>query len=347
MHNTVDAQWEDGVVWHLEEDLRIGTPEGDGSFRFGVIRDLAVGPEGRIFVLDDTTQIVGVFDHEGAFSHSFGVWEEREANDLEFDGEGRLWVRHGLPTQAYTVHTPQGDRLRTIPREVEGSFFPWKVRFTGDEHFYAWGIEADGLQGPHRYVPLRVSAVDGSILERGEPLIQRFPRSRHGRLLPYSPRHRSAPADAGALWHAISDEYTIFHRTFDGRITRAFSLDRPPPPVTQAERDSIMEWHFENWSAEDGRLEPDEIPETGHVVDRIRLDEEGGYLYVFTTPASGVPVIDVFTTGGDFLGTLDLPHPILRYPAPHVTRDHLYVATRDADGTTWISRWRVVRTSGG
>lgn len=347
----MQSQWEDRQAWHLEEDLRIRLAEEGGLDRSTAV-DLTVGPEGHIVILDDSTQVVQVFGPDGGFSHAFAPWGNDEppgrTAGVGFDEQGSLWILH-VWQGFYTVHTLRGDRTRTIEREVTGTTLPWKVRFGGDEHFHVWGIEAERSEGLLMMVPFRLSRTDGGILERGEPVTSSSAllRSRQGRVVPYRPRHRIAPGDSGRFWYAASDRYTIVERTFDGETIRAFSLDRPAPPVSQAERDSIMQWQMETWSTEEGRLEPDEIPDTKHVVHRIGVDEEGGYLYVFTTLASGIDGIDVFTVAGEFLGTLELPEPILSLPTPHVTPDHIYVGVEGEDGAKEVVRLRIVRPESG
>ena len=70
--NTDVAVWTTGEEWTLEEDLRIGAPEGDPDYLFGAIVGIAVDSRERIFVLDGQAQHVQVYSPEGMYEQTVG-----------------------------------------------------------------------------------------------------------------------------------------------------------------------------------------------------------------------------------------------------------------------------------
>ena len=90
----------------LVEELRLGRFEGSGPDVFGDIHDLAVDPEGRIYVIDAGWRDVRLFDREGEFVRRLapegeGPGERRYWNIgttlVTWDvHRGRLWVDDGL-----------------------------------------------------------------------------------------------------------------------------------------------------------------------------------------------------------------------------------------------------------
>ena len=56
----------------MEIGLELGSFDGPGADVFGHISSVAVGLDGKIFVLDDLAQEIRVFDANGSHLYSFG-----------------------------------------------------------------------------------------------------------------------------------------------------------------------------------------------------------------------------------------------------------------------------------
>ena len=69
--------------WTLEETLRIGAVEGDGPTSFGEIKGIAVLDDGRIAVMDGTSQELRIFAADG--SH-LATWGGRGKGPEELEG---------------------------------------------------------------------------------------------------------------------------------------------------------------------------------------------------------------------------------------------------------------------
>jgi hypothetical protein len=88
----------------LAEDLRIGVLEGDPVYQFGSVRGLAVGADGRIFVLDGQAgaQVPAVVGGQCIGHHHPAAGPHRV--QVRARGEGRIQVRiHHILRQGLAV----------------------------------------------------------------------------------------------------------------------------------------------------------------------------------------------------------------------------------------------------
>jgi len=60
------------VQWTASEEVSIGEVDGSEDYTFHRIREVSLGPTGRVFVLDGGDQVIKVYDQAGLFSHSVG-----------------------------------------------------------------------------------------------------------------------------------------------------------------------------------------------------------------------------------------------------------------------------------
>lgn len=112
------------------EVLRLGALEGGGPEEFSRIRDLAMDPEGRLFVGNGGSTSVRVFDANGTFVSEFGrrgdgPSEMRVLNQLivardtvavvdwQRNGKALLFLRDGTFLESATLIRP--DRMRFFP----------------------------------------------------------------------------------------------------------------------------------------------------------------------------------------------------------------------------------------
>lgn len=70
--NTDQGIWSSSSQWTLEEELRIGTVEGDPNLMFGTIGMMGVDSEGNLYVMDAQAQRVQVFSADGEFLRTIG-----------------------------------------------------------------------------------------------------------------------------------------------------------------------------------------------------------------------------------------------------------------------------------
>ncbi|HSG49558.1 MAG TPA: 6-bladed beta-propeller [Longimicrobiales bacterium] len=64
--------WSPAEGWWVEETLRVGGDPAVPEALFGYVADVALDPEGRLYVLDQQARAVRVFDRDGSYLHSLG-----------------------------------------------------------------------------------------------------------------------------------------------------------------------------------------------------------------------------------------------------------------------------------
>ena len=70
--NTNVGIWAPGEEWTLEEEIRIGTAEGDPDYELGDIQGIGVDSRERIFVFDGQAQHIQVYSPEGVYQQTIG-----------------------------------------------------------------------------------------------------------------------------------------------------------------------------------------------------------------------------------------------------------------------------------
>ena len=72
VRNLDQPLWSDGEGWVLRERFRLGSLDGDGPDVFGAIRDVELGADGELYVLDGQAEEVRVFLSDGTYLHTLG-----------------------------------------------------------------------------------------------------------------------------------------------------------------------------------------------------------------------------------------------------------------------------------
>lgn len=72
VENPEAGVWAPGRGWTVEEELRIGTVDGDANYQFGQLAGIGIGSDGSIFVLDQQARQVRVFSSDGRFQRTIG-----------------------------------------------------------------------------------------------------------------------------------------------------------------------------------------------------------------------------------------------------------------------------------
>lgn len=112
--NAGDGLWGPGDAWTVEQELVIGTAEGEPAYQFGQIAGIDVGEDGRIYVIDQQAQEVRVFSPEGEYVRIIG---QGGAGPGELGlGAGPVFVTSGdtvvvpdAAQQRITLYTADGE----------------------------------------------------------------------------------------------------------------------------------------------------------------------------------------------------------------------------------------------
>lgn len=138
-------------IYHLVEEVKIGTLEGDSLYMFGDISSVAIGKKGEFYVADPQVTIVRMYDSNGIYLKDIGdagrgpgeflyiggmevmsdgklaTWDQRNMRINIYSPEGNYLNSHLVAASTYTAHTFQVDHDDNF--YVKSSFFhPEKIK---------------------------------------------------------------------------------------------------------------------------------------------------------------------------------------------------------------------------
>ncbi len=321
----------------LGESFEIGRED----LLFGSVTAVCEDKEGSFYVVDQLEHKVYVFSPGGKLRVSFGQQGQgpgdfQRPSRISFTPGGHLAVADEMYTISFL--TLDGTFLERV--KLETGLAPGYV---GGERFYAWRWSPDGqqqimldkdshiLKTFHSVSRDRfsVSAPDQS----GREVMFNYGRP------PYSPGLLYAQ-NGGLTAVAVSDAYRIQLLDDKGDVHAVLERDVEAPALGRRERR-----HFENEFREFGKMRgwPEgvirdiigRLPRTKVFFDRILLSHS--HVFVCRIPSditkeeAAFPV-DVFSTGGKYLGAGVLPQKPL-----HISRDRMYFVRSDVDGNVWLT----------
>ncbi len=351
VRNPAEPLWRPGEEWALEEELRIGSATEEGPELFGEVRDLAVDPLGRIYVLESQSNEIRVFDADGGHVRTFGregqgPGELNGPSALDWDGDGRLWVVD--PRNArFSVFDTAGEYLEDRTKKTSGWVSPWpgRVEENGglidvsfarvDDEFRRTLIRYDSLNEPvDTFFPPRYDApvfelrTENALMAYSVP----FAESMVWRLRP-----------GGTLWFGVSDRYRLYERTLEGDTLRIVEKPFEPLPVTSEELEEALEG-LESFTEQGGRMDRSRIPDRKPAFEGFLFDDRDN-LWVRPVVEAALEdrVFDVFDPEGRWLGRVESPVALRSSPAPTVVGDAVYGVTRDELDVPYVVRLRIVR----
>ncbi|MGH7577465.1 MAG: 6-bladed beta-propeller [Longimicrobiales bacterium] len=359
--------WTPGAAWRLEEELRIGVPDGDPVREFGRISDIGVDRSGRMYVLERHAVEIRVFDDEGEFVHAFG---------RPGGGPGELASPSAvLIGAADTVFIPDTRNQRVQRFLADGSEAGSFTISPADGIPLTWRIRPDGLlieevrtlpapragearnllivrrgDGVARETLMETPVGDAMVIQNGQPQMTMF-----------APEPLWTMLTDGRVASGRNSEYRIELRTADGRLDRvvrrpferqSFSEsdrrtvramlrerleDQPPSPVRERMIQSMKYAdHYPVYASlfggPDGTLW---VRHAKHVSSLGPSDVEA-----FDVRAFGAPEYDVFDREGRFLGVIATPD---RFQVMQADAEHVYGVLRDDLGVQRVVRLRVRR----
>jgi len=344
----------------IDENLRIGTREGEGPDQFGAIMGLAILRDGRIAVLDGQAKQVRLFDPTGAYLRSFGG-EGQGPGELEVgwglmrDGRDRLWVPD-YRNARMSVFDPDSGFLKSFPMKISSYGYFWSGAMLADGrivepsfrrvrdmlHVFSPDMTlVDSIQFPKR-PPMPANLEDAPSM-----FVWRAPDGSRGMNLavPFYPYRVRAFGPSGDVWSsppAGDPSYRITRRSLDGDTAVVLETKRPPVPVSEASRDSAMRSVRAPLEAEGihASLDESKIPKVRPAVSGMFVSE-GGQLWV-RTPASGATVrFDVYARDGSHLSAVETSLAIAPQPLPIVRGDTLWAVVKDALGVQYVVRGEI------
>jgi hypothetical protein len=375
VQNAENPIWTESSAWTLEEELSIGETEGQPEYQFGQIGTVAVGSDGRLFVMDMQGQHVKVFTPDGQFDRTIGG---PGAGPGEI-GAGAVFVLVGVGDTVFVPdmanrrinrYGPDGSPLTSSPLEIEKGL-PMVFQATPSGTIAA---QVRSLSLPNRPAPDTLDRImllesDGTF---GDTLLE-FPSGGtldFGGGSPeinlYSPEPAWDLTDDLRVLYGINDEYRIGLYGTEGELQRVITMPFEREPVSDNDRQAVMTALERAWV--DAGVPPQMLPQLRTMVhfaeffpafSSVQVGPRGSIWVQHVQSAAGLteeelaefnvmedtgsPDWDVFDADGRFLGIVSMPP---RFQPRHFVGDRIFGVWRNELDVQFAMQLRVVGIPG-
>ena len=351
VENALSDEAEDGPIWRVEEDLRIGAVASGGPDELSRIWGFTIDDEGNIYIIDGMAQDIRVFDSDGGYLRTIGgkgdgPGEFVGARGLAWGPEGNLYV-YDPSARRFSVFTRQGEFLRSHPRDLTGVIMPWPGRFDRDGWLWDFGIERPGMVGnsPGTLVrrTFRRTSPDFSRHESPQPIeFREEDRMPSGLSRPFSDRPTTCFDPEGFFWMGRRRGDRVYKVTFDGDTIRGFTIPFAPVEISDFEVDSILAAYSPPGMP--SLLDAGDIPDTKPLIRRIMMDDSGRLIiYPYSTREDQYKAFLVFDQEGVFLARGRSESRFYMSPGPQFIGDHVYGVVTDELDVSYLVRGRIER----
>jgi hypothetical protein len=295
-------------TWTLRETVRIGSGD-EGPTSFSWIKGLAEDSSGQVYVYEQSTQDIRVFDATGQHVRTIGrrgsgPGELRNAEGIVFASDGALWVRDaanarfsrfdrdGAPLDAWpmTWCSSQGTwaPLARPGRLVDSDCLPLS---SDDDVELILSYRTDRS----RVDTLGQRAACGTRAQfEAATWIIPINGGTQYRPIPWAPRPAATFDATGATWCApTTAAYALLRVGRDGDTLRV-SRELAPIPVSASERDSVIA--VVQAGAPSG-VDYSRIPNTKPMIARLTVDDQDR-LWVRRDLAADTIVFDLYRPDG-------------------------------------------------
>ena len=366
--------WTSGTQWTVEEELRIGTVEGDANYQFGQIGFLAVGSDGRIFVLDAQAQHIKAFGADGEFQHTIGKpgggpGEIGLGAQFVLTGPDDTLIVPDMANQRVSLFLPDGSSAGSYPLSLADGI-PMLFQTTSAGML---AMQRRPMPAPNQ--PVRDSMDVVVVVTTGGTVtdtLMTFPSGKTFQMSGGTPEINLYTQES--VWrltedlklvYATNDDYRLSLYASDGTCERIISKPFERQPVSERDQRAVMSFIERAWT--DAGVPPSMLPQLRNIVHfgesfpafaAIQLGPQGTIWVQHVQSAAalsdeeleqynlledtGAPEWDVFDAEGRFLGVVSMP----RRFAPRVFRDDkVYGVWRDELDVQYVMRLRVVTPS--
>lgn len=344
------------------EDLRIGALEGDPAYVFGDVRGIQAGPDGTVYVLDYQASEIRAFDASGAYlgtiaTEGGGPGELREANGMILSGDSILWVQDHAKGQFIALRT-DGTEARTVPMHVQNYSYMWNGTVDDAGRFWKptshsdepWRPPEEGL---HESSSRSYLVSYDPATERRDSVFlgvstARYYVTRFGgggyssRGVPNQHRPETIVNPSGGFWRSDGSVYRIVRLSESGDTTLVIEADVPPPPVTNEDRDAVVQ-QAEAMDRGEAYVRGAEalvaaMPETKPAISGLVVDDLGRLWVRRGEGGNAGPRYDVFSASGDFEMTIELPFRPSEYLPIEIAGGNVYALVRDELEVPYVVR---------
>lgn len=354
-----------GPTLVAEEELRVGTVEGGGPASFGLIRSVAVLPDGRFAVADGQAEEVRLFGPAGRHLRTFGgegggPGELEGMQGVHMDHEGLLRVAE-TGNARLSVFDPDTGFVTTYPLRLYSYSFrgPWRAAVDSAGRTL---VASSGQYGEGRFWNMlrvydpamnqldSVPYYDYTDDDRGDlPGAWRIAIGNGGWTwapVPFYAQPHEVLAPTGEFWSSTEgrSELEVARWAPPGDTSLVLVSRRQSDPVTAAERDSAMRELREGLAQRvpsPPSLDASRVPATKPPLYDLSLDDRGRLWVRLTESAADTTVYDVFDRDGLHAETVWLPFRVDRYVPPVVRGDTVWAVVTDEMDVQYVVRARL------
>ncbi len=374
VENPAAGIWNDNSSWGLEEELRIGTADGDPDYMFGSITGIAVSSDELIYVLDQQASLIRAFDQTGKLQISFGSkgsgpgQMELGAGPL-LEGKGDTLYVPDIGNQRVNKYTADGSMAGSFPVRMElGVPFKWENSRSGSivNQVRRLAFQPDQPVDTMDVVAVRNYegvAVDTLLRFRSGSTISFASGAPEYKI--FTPEPIWTLASNGGIWHGVNDDYRIGLYE-GGSLTRIVTKPFELSPVTDRDQEAILTamknaiealglppqaWQIIRQGMSFGDQFPAYAQFLGgpngslwvqHLVVPSELSDDE--LRDFNPQTGlGAPNWDVFDRQGRFLGTLEMPD---RFQPVRFLGDRIYGIWLDEMDVQYVLKLRITGLPG-
>ncbi|MGH7575457.1 MAG: 6-bladed beta-propeller [Longimicrobiales bacterium] len=371
VENAGSGVWEDADRPAVEQELDIGSADADPSYQFGNITGIDVDQDSMIYVVDQQSQTVRVFDAAGAFVREMGgpgsgPGELGQAPAGVFVGPGDTVFVPDMQQQRVVRFTAEGEDAGTFPIPFnEGIPIRWAMTPDAMLVQQSRGIAIEGQTAPPEHDYLLVRDREGVVRDTlltlptgasfqlqagGPPKVRLFEPEPVWALLP-----------EGRTVFGVNSEFDLRVFDRDGSLVRIVRMPFERKPVTEADRTALLRFMRE---AIMGQAPPEAAPQLEQFLRTIEFADfypafasilggpDGSILVQrimtaddiaaaggeFSAQDIGSPIWDVFDVEGRYLGVLELP---MRFTPMKVIDGRIWGVWRDELDVQHVLRIRV------
>jgi hypothetical protein len=287
--NTAEGIWTEAERWTLEEEIRIGSVEGDLDYQFGQVGTIGVDSKGALYVSDIQAQQIKVYSVEGDFLRTIGrpgagPGELGPNAAFVLLTPGDTLLVPDLQNRRINRYAPDGTNLESVPLEVEkGIPMQYNVTPTG-----TMTIQVRPLALPDRPAPDSVDAI--VILEPSGAFADTIFKLPSGgtinlggstpELNLFSPEPLWDVTDSLTVLYGMNNDYRIGMYDRDGSLKRVFSKPFERTPVGDRDKELIFSFLDRAWT--DAGVPPSALPHRS----RLGIVERSGSNRFSSRPTS-------------------------------------------------------------
>lgn len=254
--NASTGSWDSAEAWTVVEDLRIGTAEGQPEYQFGNISGIAVGSDGRIYVMDQQASQIRVFSADGEFIMAMGQpgngpGELSQSAGPVFVTTGDTILVPDVGQQRVTRYTAQGEPAGSFPLPLsEGIPARWMQAPNSDliQQAMIMALPDQPNVEPRNLLLRRNIAgeVTDTIMEMPVGETMDF-SSGQPRMTVFAPEPMWAMGPNGRLFYGVNSEYRFRVYDEEGELSRIIQKETERAPITAADQEEFRQLIQEAW----------------------------------------------------------------------------------------------------